>query len=89
MTDQEMRLKFGEMTGQEFRTARAIVDYFERENEQLKDAAELYEVVRRMNPRQFADAYRLNICWGKPFDDVIRALKPFYEEKINERYTCV
>ena len=30
MTDQEIRLKFGEMTGQEFRTARAIVDYYER-----------------------------------------------------------
>jgi len=30
MTDQEIRLHFGEMTGQEMRTAKSIVGYYER-----------------------------------------------------------
>ena len=30
MTDQEIRLHFGEMSAQEMRTARAIVSWFER-----------------------------------------------------------
>jgi hypothetical protein len=46
----------------------------------LKEAqinAERYEIVRRMNPKQFADAWELNVRLGKPFDDIISDLKPF------------
>jgi hypothetical protein len=38
MTDQEIRLQFGEMVGSEMRTARAVVAYFERRIETLKSA---------------------------------------------------
>lgn len=38
MTDQEIRLQFGEMVGNEMRTAKAVVDYFERRIETLKSA---------------------------------------------------
>lgn len=38
MTDQEIRLQFGEMVGSEMRTAKAVVDYFERRIETLKSS---------------------------------------------------
>lgn len=38
MTDQQIRLQFGEMTAQEMRTAKAIVSYFERENAAMREA---------------------------------------------------
>jgi hypothetical protein len=37
MTNQEILLKFGEMTRSELRTAKAICDYFEREIKSLKE----------------------------------------------------
>ena len=36
-----------------------------------------YEVARRMNPRQWADAWKLNTTTGKPFDEIIEDLRPF------------
>lgn len=39
--------------------------------------AERYEVVRCMTPRQFQDAWTLNLRTGKPFDEIIDDLRPF------------
>ena len=36
-----------------------------------------YETARRMNPQQWADAWKLNISTGKPFDEIIDNLRPF------------
>lgn len=41
--------------------------------------AERYQIVRRMNAAQFADAFILNIRTGKPFDEIIDDLGPFYK----------
>lgn len=54
------------------------IEQLECELNDLRDKADLYEVVRRMNPKQFSDAWKLNTSWGKPFDEIIRDLKPFY-----------
>jgi hypothetical protein len=37
-----------------------------------------YEVVRRMNVQAFKDAYNLCIKTGKPFDQIIDELAPFF-----------
>lgn len=39
---------------------------------------ERYETARRLNPQQWADAWRLNISTGKPFDAIIDDLRPFF-----------
>ena len=44
---------------------------------ELRLAAERYETARRMNPRQWADVWKLNISTGKPFDEIIDNLRPF------------
>jgi len=38
---------------------------------------ERYETARRMNPAQWADAWKLNISTGKSFDEIIDDLRPF------------
>lgn len=38
---------------------------------------ERYETARRMNPQQWADAWKLNCSTGKPFDEIIDDLRPF------------
>ena len=43
-----------------------------------KLGAKRYEIARRMNPRQWKDAWELNISTGKPFDQIIDELGPFY-----------
>ena len=37
----------------------------------LKVGHDRYEIARRMNPRQWADAWKLNLSTGKPFDEII------------------
>lgn len=44
---------------------------------ELRLAAERYETARRMNPRQWADAWKLNTTTGKPFDEIIDNMRPF------------
>lgn len=46
--------------------------------DEYKKKAELYEIVRRMNPIAFKAAFQYNISTGKPFDEIISELKPFY-----------
>ncbi len=40
-----------------------------------------YEVARRMNPLQWADAWKLNTTTGKPFDEIIDDQTPFMMPK--------
>ena len=47
----------------------------------LQQAAQRYETVRRMSPQAFADAWKLNISTGKPFDQIIDELAPFFQVK--------
>jgi hypothetical protein len=41
------------------------------EIERLRIGNHRYETARRMNPRQWADAWKLNTSTGKPFDEII------------------
>ena len=47
------------------------------EIDRLAAGYERYETARRMNPRQWADAWKLNISTGKPFDEIVDDLRPF------------
>lgn len=47
------------------------------EIERLRVGHERYETARRMNPRQWADAWKLNISTGKGFDQIVDDLRPF------------
>ena len=38
---------------------------------EIRKKAELYEKLRRMNPREFAELYRKNISGGKKFDELV------------------
>ena len=49
----------------------------EDEIERLRAGHDRYETARRMNPKQWADAWKLNISTGKPFDEIIDNLRPF------------
>jgi hypothetical protein len=46
-----------------------------------------YEVARRMNPRQWAEAWNLNLTTGKPFDQIIDDLAPFMMQRLAGRIT--
>jgi len=45
-------------------------------NGALRTGDERYETARRMNPRQWADAWKLNTTTGKPFDEIIDDMRP-------------
>lgn len=49
------------------------------ELERLRISHDRYEIVRQMNPRQFAAAFEINLNLGKPFDQIIDELKPFMQ----------
>ena len=49
--------------------------------ERLRIGHARYEAARRMNPRQWADAWHLNLTTGKPFDEIIDDLMPFLKGK--------
>lgn len=38
---------------------------------EIKKKAELYEKLRRMNPREFTELYRKNISSGMKFDELV------------------
>ena len=44
----------------------------------LRAGHDRYEVVRRMNVDAFRDAYVLNRRTGKPFDEIVDNLAPFF-----------
>lgn len=48
-----------------------IIFLFEDEYYELQKKADLYEKLRRMNPREFAELYRKNIEAGVAFDELI------------------
>lgn len=50
----------------------------EAECERLRVGHERYETARLMNPQQWANAWKINVSTGKPFDEIIDHLKPFY-----------
>lgn len=65
MTDQEIRLKFGEMNAGEMRLARALVAWHEREIAKLKDelaAVVLAQAVRRMEEVLVTEMWNI---WGR------------------------
>lgn len=41
-----------------------------------------YEVARRMNPRQWADAWHLSTRTGKPFDTIVDELRPHMKPNV-------
>ena len=47
------------------------------EIKRLRIGHDRYETARRMNPRQWADAWILNTSTGKPFDEIVDNLRPF------------
>lgn len=57
---------------------RARIAEQDAEIARLRVGYDRYETVRRMNVQQFKDAWKLNIQTGKPFDEIIDQLRPFY-----------
>ena len=45
------------------------------EFERIQTAAKRYEILRTLNPRQFADLYARNIETGVPFDELVDAVE--------------
>jgi hypothetical protein len=59
----------------------------ERELERLRKGYERYETARRMNPRQWVEAWKATLSTGKRFDDIIDAMTPAMQPnlKVKER----
>lgn len=55
------------------------------EIERLRTGHQRYETARRMNPRQWADAWKLNTTTGKPFDEIIDDMRPFMVPNVKVR----
>ena len=66
---------------------RPRVAQLERQVEDLRIGHARYEAARRMNPRQWADAWHLNLTTGKPFDQIIDDLAPFMMQRLAGRIT--
>lgn len=62
-------------------TIRALL---EERDALAKDAAR-YAIARRMSPQQWADAWELNHRTGKPFDEIIDDLAPFFDAAVAGR----
>lgn len=43
----------------------------------LQAGHDRYETVRRMDGRQWAETWRLQIAEGKPFDEIVDGMRPF------------
>jgi hypothetical protein len=52
------------------------------EIERLQVGHDRYETARRMNPRQWADAWALSISTGKGFDGIVDDLRPFLQPNL-------
>jgi len=48
------------------------------ECDRLRIGHDRYEVARKLNVKQWRDALQLNMLTGKPFDQIIDELRPFY-----------
>jgi hypothetical protein len=48
--------------------------------EQGEKATKRYNLVRILKPKAFKDIYDLNLSTGKPFDEIIDGLMPFYQK---------
>lgn len=59
-------------------TDAAIAAAVAEERAKWMPAARRYEIVRRMSVPAFQDAFVLNRRTGKPFDEIIDELAPFY-----------
>jgi predicted RNase H-like nuclease (RuvC/YqgF family) len=46
--------------------------------ERWRTGHDRYEVARKLNVQQWRDALQLNMLTGKPFDQIIDELRPFY-----------
>lgn len=53
-----------------------LADRLQSEVDRLLVGHDRYETARRMNPQQWADAWKLNISTGKPFDEIIDERRP-------------
>ena len=60
---------------------RALLD----ERDALAKDAARYAIARRMSPQQWADAWELNHRTGKPFDEIIDDLAPFFDAEMAGR----
>ena len=52
----------------------AEIEQLRAENERLKVGNDRYEILRTLNPRQFADLYAKNLETGTPFDELVDGL---------------
>ena len=46
--------------------------------ERLKIGHDRYETARLMNPRMWSVAWEINVNTGKPFDEIIDNMRPFF-----------
>ena len=54
-----------------------FVNQLEQFEKNKKDAAR-YETIRKLSVKQFSELYKFNIRTGKPFDQLIDELTPFF-----------
>jgi hypothetical protein len=57
----------------------------QKECAELRKDAERYRTARQMNPRMWKEACMLNLSSGKPFDEIIDDLKPFFGAAMGEK----
>lgn len=74
------RLRFGKIDDDLLAAAKEAADALEA----MQLDALRYKTVRRMNAQAFAEAYKLNIATGKPFDEIIDNLQPFYDAAMKQ-----
>ena len=48
------------------------------EIERLRIGHDRYETARLMNPRMWSVAWEINVNTGKPFDEIIDNMRPFF-----------
>ena len=60
------------------RHLRAKIADLTEECKTLRAGHDRYEVARRMSPAQWRDAWVLNQRTGKPFDEIVSDLAPFF-----------
>jgi hypothetical protein len=65
--------------------ARAEIEALRAERDALAKDAARYAIARRMSPQQWADAWELNHRTGKPFDEIIDDLAPFFDAAVAGR----
>ena len=64
--------------------ADARIAELERKLAFARVGSDRYQIARRMNPRQWAAAWQVNVKLGKPFDQIIDEMRPFVMDAIGE-----